>query len=127
VGIFEIAGGDIGSATTASKDEQAANTTMNIGSLGTPAANSVCIQVGLYFDQKNAADSGFPAYTPGSGWTLGTFHPSYFGAVIQWNAPLDWIAYQVTDGSAVSATGSRSGLLHLDGKWGGAAICIPPA
>jgi hypothetical protein len=127
VGIFEIAGGDIGSATTASKDEQAANTTMNIGSLGTPAANSVCIQVGLYFDQKNSSDASFPAYTPGSGWTLGTFHPAYYGGVIQWNAPLNWIAYQVTDGTAVSATGSRSGLLHLDGKWGGAAICIPPA
>lgn len=127
VGIYELAGMDIGSASEVHKLDQASTATMTIGSLGTAGVDSIGIMVGN-FEYGSFPLSGTPlGWTPATGWTADRVSPAYFGGAIFWNSPASYIAHALGDGSSLTASGTRSAAQDGTGQWCGIAILIPPA
>ena len=126
VGIYEITGADIASASSVSQTLQTAANPMTIGSLGSPVAGSVSIMLGNWADASAAPDFADPTYTAtANGWTTDLLYwvPAVYP---RWNPPITYICHALGDGSALSASGTRSDLGWLPGQWCGAAISIPP-
>jgi len=128
IGIYEISGADIGSAGTAYANEQTVANPMTIGSLGTPVSGSVNILVGNWVDASIVVGGTTSQPTwdgSANGWTEDFLYtvPAVYP---RWNPPVSYFAHQIGDGSAISASGTRSALQWLTGEWCGAAISIPP-
>lgn len=130
--IFEIAVPDaaatIAAITAISETGQTDALTMDIGSLGSPAAGTVAILVLLWNDQVTVYPAGqtMPGVTA-TGWTIDRYDSAYEGGWITENTPFAVIAHAAGDGSALSAEVTKTALSHFGtAGWCGAAILIEP-